>query len=101
VYPISALSEDSASQAIYKIVEGDPIIDSSLKSDAECQIRADSEIASKSQVTPTFEPVLVDGDNRLLPTYRVTFFSVSYIIKKVTHTISRNQWTTQLEVTNP
>ena len=91
------VADDLVSQSVYRVIEGEPIVDASLLSDDECQVRAAAVIASSKDPHVSVEPVTVDGDQRYVPGDRFTIFGVYCIPIIITHTVSKCSWTAKLE----
>jgi hypothetical protein len=99
-------AEDGASQVTYGTVEGEPEIDDALQTAAECQMRAESIIALKKDPAVTYEDVVVDGDETLLPSYRKQMILANEAINEycriiqVVHSVEGNIWDSALTLTN-
>lgn len=99
-------AEDVASQATYGTVEGEPEIDDALQTAAECQLKAESIIALKKDPAVTYEDVVADGDETLLPSYRKQMILANEAISEycrivqVVHSVESNIWNSILTLTN-
>ena len=101
-----ALKEDSESQSVYGMRMDEPIVDDSLKSDAECQGRAESIIAVLKDLLITLSDVVVDGDHRYNPGDRQRIvvsndgLDAYFRIIQVQHSVKGTQWNSVLTLSN-
>jgi hypothetical protein len=99
-------AEDSVSQQLYGIRMNKPIVDESLKSDAECQARAESILAVLKDPAVTLSEVVVDGEHRYNPGDRQRIvvgndgLDAYFCIIQVKHSVKGTQWDAVLTLSN-
>jgi len=92
------ISEDTDSIAKYGVREGEPIVDQTLGSDAECKQKGDAIVAEKKDPTVTIEPFTVDGDARYNAGDIMTDGISNYRIISVEHILYGSRWDATITV---
>jgi len=93
------ISEDTDSITNYNGVrEGEPIVDQTLGSDAECKKKGDAIIAEKKDPTVTIEPFTVDGDARYNAGDIMTDGGSNFRIISVEHILYGSRWDATITV---
>jgi len=93
------ISEDTDSITKYNGVrEGEPIVDQTLGSDAECKKKGDAIVAEKKDPTVTIEPFTVDGDARYNAGDIMTDGVSNYRIISVEHILYGSRWDATITV---
>ena len=102
----SAVAEDSTSQAKYGTRCNDPIIEDMLKSDSECQKRADGILEFLKDKVTTLRNFRIEGNNGFTPGDKQLVvisndnINENFRILEVHHVIKGMDWTTKLTLTN-
>jgi len=103
--PYSYTAEDSNSQTLYDVHMPDPILDETLKSESECQKKAESLLAYYSDKVTTLN-IRTFGDNGFKPGYRQYVYlpnegvSERFRILEVRHSLEDVYWQTELLLSN-
>jgi len=93
------ISEDTDSITKYNGVrEGEPIVDQTLGSDAECKKKGDAIVAEKKDPAVTIEPFTVDGDARYNAGDIMTDDGSNFRIISVEHIIYGSRWDATITV---
>lgn len=102
----SGSASDSSSQDICGVRCNEPEVDEALNSDAECQAKAESILATLKDPVITLSDVIVDGDHRYTPGDRQRVVVANdgldayFRIVQVKHSVQRTQWDTVLTLSN-